>query len=414
MAANQDEIKTLQARNKAMAKSSDSLRAHAQRSRDDFCSEMDDAGRLDPLLESALETSGCQDFYRDSDIGERSAPQKSGAMIDRYLKDNLNHAANDEHHKSDRQEIEGHSLDAMVEAHAQPGGDPAKASMERELFGYRQQTTEHRMGAKDADGVPIEKPELSAQWKERIADHVTRGIAKDDPKIIEGLGGARGAASHLVERNKAHKQIATNSLDIGHNREKMAHLAELSEESSLDAYASKDTEASAPELSPSLKRADESRTASTQLSAEQERSPKLASTIGVFGEDEQRREVQALEKPEQQAPAGAERGRRSLEGRSRVTQEQADAMGQEKGFCISPERDKELRASPGGALYARGVDMVRDLRVSAAKQEPHVKAAKTEEMKGAAGEFRSMIEKLGIGSKLEQQRQRKAGAELGS
>lgn len=160
---------------------------------------VDGSNVFDGLLEEARERAGVVDYYRDTALGTDG--KTTGSQVDAYLKRGTT-SRDGGKLKTDREEAEDHSKNAMQEAHgaaemqkASPPleGDPQKQQLGKELWDYREQMASYQQehseyerekrqeklsgqeerAAQDPMGAqPLQMPampELSPMWKELVA-----------------------------------------------------------------------------------------------------------------------------------------------------------------------------------------------------------------------------------------------------
>jgi hypothetical protein len=474
MATVQEDIFSLRRKNQELGGANARLQKTADAGRDSFCGALDEAGKLDSFLDAAIRDAGVEDFYNNTQQTNAQGQSKaSGALIEDYLGTSLDHAANDANHRSDRQKVEAHSFSAMQDAHDAQGHGTKKSRMESDLFDYRMQMTDHKMGLMEEGGNPVPKPELSNEWKDQIADTVTQGIQRNDPSIAEALGHDRAAVGHLVERAQAGNKIAVNERQIANNDQTVAVMRERGDTHALQSFAEQgqgpreadraatlpleaggaSQEANGPRSASDLLKelaavirgedvhAEESKgqgvdianklqqrrgqgamepTETTQAEqgngvqsvAEPSRPGKMAPTINVFDEQAQDRPTRAAG---QQAEAAGERGRgRARSEMPQYGDEQMDQMSSWAGQSITPEQHQQFKKGSGSALYERGLADVQESKKQASGMAPQELAAKREAYKAGAPQIKNLLEDMAMGPKLQQQREKKSQMGAGS
>jgi hypothetical protein len=217
------DAKALLANNKTLEKSSKTLAAEAEAAEARLCERLEEAGALEKLLEVAAGQNGIQDYYQNTRVIEHGQQTTSGALAEQSA---ARGELDDDIFVTPKQRAARDAAYRMEDAHSKTRDDPErferKHSMERELFEFRKQSIDHRIGNLDAGGAPVAKPVLSGQWREAVANAAVEALEQGDGAVVDAIRGVGDAVGLLAARKAAHERIAANNDTVLANEKALA------------------------------------------------------------------------------------------------------------------------------------------------------------------------------------------------
>lgn len=208
-------IATLEAKAKSLEKTSKAKMAVAERSEMEFHGCLVSVGALEGVLAMAIDESGCKDYHQDALIDWKGEELPAGEIVERSVRAG---EVDDKYLETPKQLSERASRGLMEVEHEKPRANPAvherRHAMERELFDYRKQMADHRLGATDEKGEKVQRPLLSEQWRYEIANRVEHGIEREAPAYADAMKGAGAGIELLSIRREAYERIELNNRQV--------------------------------------------------------------------------------------------------------------------------------------------------------------------------------------------------------